>query len=253
MANTTGSVLSRDELSQLVCWCANNHVLFVSDGIYHGISFGEPSHSAWEFSTEPIVINSFSKFWCMTGWRLGWMLAPAGLLDAIDALIGTMSLCPPALAQYAALHAFTDAALQSDVEVYRRNRDIVLNELHKMGIDRLAQSDGTFYVYADFGHLGEQSDEWCRRLLDDTGVAAVPGIDFDPFAWGVLRPVCLWRQHRGHRGTIETAGRVATYEVESVSTGVPACRAEFGGNEIGERVGSATPVTGRAGDGRMHY
>ncbi|MFI5436580.1 aminotransferase class I/II-fold pyridoxal phosphate-dependent enzyme [Rhodococcus baikonurensis] len=79
-----------------MCWCANNHVLFVSDEIYHGVSFGEPSHSAWEFSTKPIVIKSFSKFWCMTGWRLGWMLAPAGLLDAIDALIGNMSLCPPA-------------------------------------------------------------------------------------------------------------------------------------------------------------
>ncbi|WP_193045629.1 aminotransferase class I/II-fold pyridoxal phosphate-dependent enzyme [Mycolicibacterium baixiangningiae] len=183
-ANPTGSVLSRDELSQLAYWCAINDVLLISDEIYHGISFGEPPHSAWEFHTESVVINSFSKFWCMTGWRLGWMLAPAGLLSAVDTLTGNMSLCPPALAQYAALHAFTDAAhteLQSHVEVYRRNRDILLNRLPQLGIDRLAQADGAFYVYADISHLGEQSDLWCRRLLDETGVAAVPGIDFDPW------------------------------------------------------------------------
>lgn len=181
-ANPTGSVISGDALGELATWSNENGVLLVSDEIYHGISFGARLHTAREFSNQAVVINSFSKFWCMTGWRLGWMLAPAGLLPAIDALTSNFSLCPPTLAQHAALQAFTDetyAELEAHVDTYRANRDLLIAGLSDLGIDRLAPPDGAFYLYADIGHLTDSSRAWCQRLLEDTGVAVVPGMDFD--------------------------------------------------------------------------
>ncbi|WP_220099649.1 pyridoxal phosphate-dependent aminotransferase [Mycobacteroides abscessus] len=181
-ANPTGSVISGDVLGELAAWSNDHGVLLVSDEIYHGISFGARLHTAREYSSQAVVINSFSKFWCMTGWRLGWMLAPAGLLPAVDALTSNFSLCPPTLAQYAALQAFTDdtyVELEAHVDTYRTNRDLLIAGLSELGIDRLAPPEGAFYLYADIGHLTDSSRAWCRRLLDDTGVAVVPGVDFD--------------------------------------------------------------------------
>jgi aspartate/methionine/tyrosine aminotransferase len=179
-ANPTGTVV---DIAPLAQWCAEKGVQLVSDEIYHGISYGTPPDCAWETSRDAIVVNSFSKAFAMTGWRLGWMLLPERLRRAADCLTGNFTLCPPALAQYAAVAAFTPesyAEVESHVVRYRANRDLLISGLAGMGIDRLAPADGAFYAYADVSHLTDDSMAFCRKLLDDTGVALVPGIDFDP-------------------------------------------------------------------------
>ncbi|RJQ76557.1 pyridoxal phosphate-dependent aminotransferase [Pseudonocardiaceae bacterium YIM PH 21723] len=182
-ANPTGTVLAADELAALATWCASNGVQLISDEIYHGISYGSELGCAWETSRESIVVNSFSKYFAMTGWRLGWMLLPERLRRAVDCLTGNFSLCPPALAQYAAVEAFTEesyAEADGHVARYRTNRDLLCSGLRDMGIDKLAPADGAFYVYADISHLTADSMAFCKDLLAATGVAIVPGIDFDP-------------------------------------------------------------------------
>ena len=182
-ANPTGTVLDAAELAALSAWCVEHGVQLVSDEIYHGISYGRPLRCAWETSREAIVVNSFSKAFAMTGWRLGWMLVPERLHRAVDRLTGNFTLCPPALAQYAAVKAFEPesyAEMAVEVDRYRANRDLLLEGLHALGIDKVAPADGAFYAYADIKHLTDDSMAFCRKLLDDTGVAIVPGIDFDP-------------------------------------------------------------------------
>lgn len=182
-ANPTGTVLARQELAELSTWCESNGVQLISDEIYHGISYGEPLHTAWEFSREAVIMQSFSKLWCMTGWRLGWMVLPERLRRPVDSLTGNFTLCPPAVSQYGALGAFTHEAydeVTAHVEQYRTNRELLLTGLAELGIDRVAPADGAFYVYADVAHLTDDSMAFCRKLLDDTGVAVVPGVDFDP-------------------------------------------------------------------------
>jgi aspartate/methionine/tyrosine aminotransferase len=186
-ANPTGTVLPADELAALATWCTDNDVQLVSDEIYHGITFGAAVDCAWRTSRDAIVINSFSKYWCMTGWRLGWMLLPTRLRTAVGALTGNFTICPPAVAQLAAVAAFEqESYAQADAEVarYRVNRDVLLAGLTDLGIDRVAPADGGFYVYADVSHLTDDSMEFCHRLLADTGVAVAPGIDFDPVDGG---------------------------------------------------------------------
>ncbi|HUQ58968.1 pyridoxal phosphate-dependent aminotransferase [Lentzea sp.] len=179
-ANPTGTVAHVEPIAR---WCEDNGVQLISDEIYHGISYGEPLTCAWETSREAIVVNSFSKAFAMTGWRLGWMLLPERLRRAVDCLTGNFTLCPPALAQYAAVEAFHEdsyAETAEHLKRYKVNRDLLTAGLVDLGIDKLAPADGAFYVYADVRHLTDDSMAFCRKLLDDTGVAIVPGIDFDP-------------------------------------------------------------------------
>lgn len=179
-ANPTGTVA---DVEPIAAWCAANGVQLISDEIYHGISYGEPLKCAWETSRDAIVVNSFSKAFAMTGWRLGWMLLPERLRRAVDCLTGNFTLCPPALAQYAAVEAFHEDAYAETAEHLKRykvNRDLLVEGLTDLGIDKLAPADGAFYVYADVRHLTDDSMGFCKKLLDDTGVAIVPGIDFDP-------------------------------------------------------------------------
>ena len=132
---------------------------------------------AWETSREAVVFSSFSKYFSMTGWRIGWMLAPERLRRPVDVLTGNFTICPPALAQQAALAAFTEASYSEcdgHVARYAENRRLLLEGLPRLGIDRLAPADGAFYVYADIGHLTDDSMAWCHRLLDETGVATAP-------------------------------------------------------------------------------
>jgi aspartate/methionine/tyrosine aminotransferase len=184
-ANPTGSVLPPDELAALAAYCADRGIQLVSDEIYHGISYaGAPATScAWSTSRDAIVVNSFSKYFSMTGWRLGWLLLPARLLRAADCLAGNFTVCPPALAQAAALGAFEEssyAEADGHVERYAVNRGLLLDGLPRLGITRLAPADGAFYVYADVAHLTADSMDLTYRLLADTGVAVAPGLDFDP-------------------------------------------------------------------------
>ena len=140
------------------------------------------ARSAWETSREAVVFSSFSKYFSMTGWRIGWMLVPDRLRRATDVLTGNFTICPPVLAQWASLAAFSDAAydeLDGHVARYARNRALLLDGLPRLGITRLAPADGAFYVYADVGHLTDDSMTFCHDLLARTGVAMAPGIDFD--------------------------------------------------------------------------
>jgi aspartate/methionine/tyrosine aminotransferase len=184
-ANPTGTVLDPAELAALAAYCEGAGVQLVSDEIYHGISYpGAPAtSSAWHTSREAIVVNSFSKYFSMTGWRLGWLLLPPRLLRAADRLAGNFSICPPALAQRGALGAFdatSYAEADGHVARYAVNRALLLDGLPRMGITRLAPADGAFYVYADVSHLTADSMDLTYRLLAETGVAVAPGVDFDP-------------------------------------------------------------------------
>ena len=180
-ANPTGTMVTPDELAALTTWCDVHGVRLVSDEIYHGITFGGEVSSAWQTSRRAIVVNSFSKYFSMTGWRLGWVLAPEELRDSVDRLASNFALCPPTLAQYAAVHAF-DSYDECDANVarYRANRDLLLERLPAIGLDRLAPAEGAFYIYADVSRLTTDSLAFGARLLHETGVAVAPGIDFDP-------------------------------------------------------------------------
>jgi aspartate/methionine/tyrosine aminotransferase len=183
-ANPTGTMLAPAELATLASWCEQHGVQMVSDEIYHGIEYAVPRQhsSAWATSREAIVFSSFSKYFSMTGWRIGWMLVPQRLRRPIDVLTGNFTICPPVLAQYAAIEAFSEssyAECEGHVARYAQNRRLLLDGLARLGIDRLAPADGAFYVYADVGGLTDDSMAFCRRLLDETGVATAPGIDFD--------------------------------------------------------------------------
>ena len=154
----------------------------ISDEIYHGISYGPATSSSWQTSRSGIVFGSFSKYFSMTGWRLGWMLVPEDLRRPVDVLAGNFTICPPTLSQHAAIAAFTDQSrieLDGHVARYAKNRELLLGGLADLGISKLAPADGAFYVYADVSELTNDSYAWCRKLLDDTGVAVAPGIDFD--------------------------------------------------------------------------
>jgi aspartate/methionine/tyrosine aminotransferase len=183
-ANPTGTMVLPDELAAIAAWCEDNRVQLISDEIYHGIEYA-PEHlarCAWATSREAVVFGSFSKYFSMTGWRIGWLLAPRRLRRAIDVLTGNFTICPPALAQRAAVRAFTPEAiaeLDGHVTRYAANRALLLEELPRLGVTRLAPADGAFYVYADVGHLTDDSLAFAHHLLATTGVAVAPGIDFD--------------------------------------------------------------------------
>ena len=187
-ANPTGSVIEPGELAALARWCDEHGVQLISDEIYHGIEYGvggsaPATASAWSTSHEAIVVTSFSKYWSMTGWRLGWLLVPERLRRAVDVIAGNFTVCPPVPAQYAALGAFTDASVaeaDGHVERYALNRRLLLDGLPRLGLTRLAPADGAFYVYADVAHLTDDTLAFGQRVLAETGVAVAPGIDFDP-------------------------------------------------------------------------
>jgi aspartate/methionine/tyrosine aminotransferase len=183
-ANPTGTMLLPEELVGLASWCEANGVQLISDEIYHGIEYAaEPlARCAWATSREALVLGSFSKYFSMTGWRIGWMLVPPRLRRAVEVLTGNFTICPPVLAQHAAVQAFTPAAyteLNGHVARYATNRAILLDGLPKLGITDLAPADGAFYVYADVSRYTDDTMAFCHRLLDETGVAIAPGIDFD--------------------------------------------------------------------------
>lgn len=190
-SNPTGTMLAPGELAAIAGWCSSHGVQLISDEIYHGITFGNGAGRSdactWQSNRESLVLGSFSKYFCMTGWRLGWMLVPPRLHRAVDVLTGNFNICAPALAQRAAVHAFAAescAELDGHVRRYRENRDALLSGLAGIGIDRIAPVDGAFYAYADVSEFTEDSLSWCQRLLAETGLAITPGIDFDPVDGG---------------------------------------------------------------------
>ena len=180
-ANPTGTMLDRPALRAIVDWGAANKVRIISDEIYHGITFGARAVTVAPLAEDAFVINSFSKYFSMTGWRIGWMVVPSDLVSAVERIAQNLYISAPALSQYAALAAF-DATqeLEANVAAYARNRDLLLAELPKAGFDNLAPVDGAFYMFADVSQLTGNAQEFCRQMLAQAGVATTPGIDFDP-------------------------------------------------------------------------
>ena len=184
-SNPTGTMLDHGEFAALARICRARGIQIISDETYHGITFGRAAHSMLEFEPEAVVLNSFSKYWCMTGWRLGWAVVPPRLVDAMNRYSANIFLAPPTLAQHVALAAMDGCAeLEAHVATYARNRQLLMRELPGLGITRMAPVDGAFYIYADISHLGDDSLQWCRELLDATGIALNTGRDFDSIDGG---------------------------------------------------------------------
>jgi len=180
-ANPTGTMIAPPELRRLADYCRERGIRLVSDEIYHGITYEGTAATARAFGREAIVVNSFSKYYSMTGWRLGWMLVPPDLARSVECLAQNFYISPPALSQLAAVAAFgCHAELDGHVARYRVNRDLLIATLRQAGLDHFAPAEGAFYLYADVSALTRDSGELCRRLLAETGVAVTPGRDFDP-------------------------------------------------------------------------
>ncbi|MBE9556370.1 MAG: pyridoxal phosphate-dependent aminotransferase [Proteobacteria bacterium] len=181
-SNPTGTMLGRAELQALVDYCRAHDIRLISDEIYHGITFHHRADTVAEFTGEAIVINSFSKYFAMTGWRLGWMIVPEDLMRPVESLAQNLFISPPTLSQVAAVAAFDCRdEMEANVARYAVNRELLLAELPKAGFTDLAPADGAFYIYADVGHLTDDSEDFCRRILSEAGVAITPGVDFDPW------------------------------------------------------------------------
>jgi aspartate/methionine/tyrosine aminotransferase len=184
-ANPTGTVIARAEMEAIAEVCAARGIRIVSDEIYHGLSYVGPVDSVLRFAPDALVVNSFSKYFSMVGWRLGWLVVPPELIGAARARMGNLFLTAPSLSQHAGLVAFDCRdELEGHVANYARNRELMLAALPAMGLTSIAPPDGAFYIYADVGHLTQDSLSFCRHLLEETGVATAPGIDFDPVDGG---------------------------------------------------------------------
>ncbi|MFZ5914255.1 MAG: pyridoxal phosphate-dependent aminotransferase [Pseudomonadota bacterium] len=180
-ANPTGSMLEDARFAELARYCRAQDMTLISDEIYHGITYGRQAQTALAFAPDAVIINSFSKYFSMTGWRLGWMVVPEILLRAVERISQNLFISPPTLSQHAALAAFDcREELDRNVEVYAANRELLLRELPRAGFTRFAPADGAFYLYADISHLTNDAEDFCRKMLRETGVAATPGVDFDP-------------------------------------------------------------------------
>ncbi len=179
-ANPTGSMLDKKKLEALINTAHENKVSFISDEIYHGIQYENNPTSALEISNECYVINSFSKYFSMTGWRVGWMIVPEDHVRQVERLSQNLFICPPHVSQLTALSAMdAKEELNTNVEVYKKNRSILLEELPKAGLNKFSPPDGAFYIYIDISEYSKDSLNFCKEVLDKAGVAITPGLDFD--------------------------------------------------------------------------
>lgn len=180
-ANPSGTMMDRAALASLGAACRELGLWFVSDEIYHGLTYGEPAETALAVDPDAVIVNSFSKYYCMTGWRIGWLVVPERLARTVERLTQSLYISAPYLSQVAAIAAF-DAVeeLEAVKAGYARNRAILLEELPKLGIGDMHPADGAFYLYADIARFTNDSLDFCKRVLDEAGVAVTPGLDFDP-------------------------------------------------------------------------
>jgi aspartate/methionine/tyrosine aminotransferase len=184
-ANPTGTMIDAGDLALLAEYCRDRGIRLISDEIYHGITYDSEAVTARILGCETIVVNSFSKYYSMTGWRLGWMLVPPDLLRSIECLAQNFYISPPTISQLAAIAAFgCRAELDGHVARYRANRDLLIGVLQAAGLSRFAPADGAFYLYVDVSKVTRDSEAFCRRLLAETRVAITPGRDFDPVRGG---------------------------------------------------------------------
>ena len=179
-SNPSGTMLEASELAALADYCRDRGIRLISDEIYHGITYEREAATALAYDSQVVVINSFSKYFSMTGWRIGWLVAPDDLMRSIECLKQNLFISAPTLSQHTAIAAFDCAGeLDANVARYAANRALLLDSLPAVGFDRLAPAEGAFYLYADVSHLTNDSETFCREMLDETGVATAPGIDFD--------------------------------------------------------------------------
>lgn len=180
-ANPTGTMLEPERLAEIATLCERRGLWFISDEIYHGLTYDVPAETALRYSDEAIVINSLSKYFSMTGWRVGWMIVPERLVRPIERLAQNLYIAPPAISQVAALAAFEARdELEANIAVYRRNRALLLEALPRCGFTSIVPADGAFYLYCDVSHWTDDSLVFAGEMLDAIGVAVTPGIDFDP-------------------------------------------------------------------------
>lgn len=180
-SNPTGTMIGPDEMSALTEYCRENNIRLISDEIYHGLTYESAASTALAFEENAVIINSFSKYFSMTGWRLGWMVIPEDLMRAVECLAQNLFISAPTLSQIGGVAAFDcEDELSANILKYKANRDLLLEQLPKAGFDRLAPVDGAFYIYADVVELTNDSLSFCRRILNETGVAIASGVDFDP-------------------------------------------------------------------------
>ncbi|MET0368965.1 MAG: aminotransferase class I/II-fold pyridoxal phosphate-dependent enzyme [Methylobacterium sp.] len=184
-ANPSGTVIVPEALADLCARARRLGLPLISDEIYHGLTYGAPAATALQFEPDAVIINSFSKYHCMTGWRIGWMVVPESLLRAVERLAQNLYISAPYLSQVGALAAF-DATeeLEAVREGYARNRAILLDAFPGLGLGKVHPADGAFYIYADVSNLTDDAAGFCRRMLDEAGIASTPGLDFDPAAGG---------------------------------------------------------------------
>lgn len=179
-ANPTGTMLEPERLQAIIQACDARGIAFISDEIYHGLTYERPAETALRYSDRAIVINSFSKYFSMTGWRVGWMIVPQDLVRTVERLAQNFFIAPPTISQRAAIGAFDGFdELEANKRVYALNRELLLNELPRAGFTRIAPADGAFYLYADVSDISDDSPALARRILDEAGVAVTPGSDFD--------------------------------------------------------------------------
>lgn len=195
-ANPTGTMLSHSELGALMLACADKNVSFISDEIYHGLEYDKKSVCALEISDDCYVINSFSKYFSMTGWRIGWMIVPPDHVRHVERIAQNMFICAPHSSQLAALHAFEGTEeLQDNLRVYAKNREFLRQQLPKIGLGEFASPDGGFYFYIDVSAYTNDSLEFCTQILNEAGVAITPGLDFDPQRGGHTIRLSYARAH----------------------------------------------------------
>ncbi len=208
-ANPTGTMMTREALRDLCAAAEGEGIRFISDEIYHGLDYAFPAETAARYSDNAVIINSFSKYFCMTGWRIGWMIVPEGLVRTIERLQGNLAISVPALSQTAAEAAFEGRAEMEAVKHgYAENRRILLEGLPKAGLDRILPVDGAFYLYVDVSRFCDDSFDFAKRMLERTHVAATPGADFDPLTGRRFIRFC----YAGATGEMrEAAERIGTW------------------------------------------
>ena len=201
-ANPTGVVIDDDNLADICAWCARKGVRLVMDEIYHGLTYGVRGTTALKFDQSAIIINSFSKYFCMTGWRLGWVILPDDLVDNAEKIAQNLFISAPTPNQHGALAAF-DCYAEFDAHLprYQDNRDRLLAGLPAEFLGQHAPADGAFYLYADIGAISDNAGDFARRMLHEAGVAVTPGIDFDQTEGGRY----LRLSYAGSSRTITTA------------------------------------------------
>ena len=180
-SNPSGTMLDQNELAELIETSNSVGANFISDEIYHGIQYDKKAVSALEITDQCYVINSFSKFFSMTGWRVGWMVVPEDHIRVVERLAQNLFICPPHISQVAALEALScENELSQYIEIYRKNRQIIMHELPQIGFQNFAPPDGAFYFYVDISRYSDDSLSFCNDVLEEVGVAITPGVDFDP-------------------------------------------------------------------------